>query len=194
MNSFQEFSNAEKSNPPLDQQFIIFRYKKIINEDQDTIENLGEALDVISGIAYDSHFRQCIITSNLGQTNIHKAALFFLDFWGILNSQNSSPDLYKLNELGLKINETLKNVHTHWHHMQHYKAGDAKALKMYSSFWMEILNNKEKGQDYLNSMEIGEKRLVIMKDFDIGKDENLATRMNEGYALLICSAEPVKII
>ena len=59
MNSYQEFSNAEKSNPPFDQQFIIFRYKKIINEEQDSNENLGEALDVVSGIAYDSHFRQC---------------------------------------------------------------------------------------------------------------------------------------
>jgi hypothetical protein len=184
MNSLQEFSNAEKSNPPLDLQFIIFRYKKIINEDQDTTENLGEALDVVSGIAYDSHFRQC-------QTNIHKAAMLFLDFWGILNSQNSSPDLYKLNELGLKINETLKNVHTHWHHMQHYKAGDPKALKMYASFWIEILNNKEKGQEYLNSKETGEKRHVVMKDFDIGKDQNLTTNMNEGYALLVCSAEAV---
>ena len=30
-----------------------------------------------------------------------------------------------------------------------------------------------------------------MKDFDFGKDENISTKMNEGYALLICSAEPV---
>ena len=191
MNSFQEFSNAEKSNPPLDQQFIIFRYKKMINEDQDTIENLGEALDVVSGIAYDSHFRQCIISFYQGQTNIQNAAMLFLDFWRILNSQNSSPDLFKLNDLGLKINETLKNVHAHWHHMQHYKAGDSKALKMYASFWIDILNSKEKGQEFLNSKETGEKAQIVMKDFDFGKDENISTKMNEGYALLICSAEPV---
>jgi hypothetical protein len=76
--------------------------------------------------------------------------------------------------------------------MQHYKAGDPKALKMYASFWIEILNNKEKGQEYLNSKETGEKRHVVMKDFDIGKDQNLTTNMNEGYALLVCSAEAVK--
>jgi hypothetical protein len=187
MNALQEFSNAEKSSPPFDLQFIIFRYKKIINEEQDTVENVGEALDVVSGIAYDSHFRQC-------QTNIGKAAMLFLDFWGILTSHNSTPDLYKMNELGLKINETLKNVHTHWNHMQRYKEGDPKALRMYASFWIEILNNKEKGQQFLNSKESGEKRQVVMKDFHLGKDQNISTNMNEGYALLLCSAEPVLIV
>ena len=117
--------------------------------------------------------------------------MLFLDFWGILNSHNSSPDFYILNDLGLKINETLKNVHTHWHHMQHYKAKDPKALKMYASFWIDILNNKVKGQEYLSSKETGEKRQVAMKELEIGNDENLALNMNDDYSLFICSAEKV---
>jgi hypothetical protein len=82
-NSLQEFSIAEKNNPPFDQQFIIFRYKKIISEEEERGHS-NEALDIVSGIAYDSHFKQC-------QNNIKKASQLYLDFWEHLNPSNSSP-------------------------------------------------------------------------------------------------------
>jgi hypothetical protein len=55
-----ELSNAEKYNPKFDEQFIIYRYKKIIEE---TSSEVGEGegnLDVVSNIAYQNHFTQCM--------------------------------------------------------------------------------------------------------------------------------------
>lgn len=54
-----ELTNAEKYNPRFDEQFIIYRYKKIIEE---TSSELGDGegnLDVVSNIAYQNHFTQC---------------------------------------------------------------------------------------------------------------------------------------
>ena len=178
----QELENAEKSNPPLDQQFIIYRYKKILSEDQDTYTNIlnPDSMDIQSQVAYDSHFRQC-------QNNIINSARMFLDFWSLLSTPNTTPDLYKLNELGLKIHELLKNINSHWNRMQHYKQNDPKALKMYASFCTEILNNREKGKEVLSMMKgnIFDKKQNSNQEFELENDEELA----QGQAVFFCAAE-----
>jgi len=54
-----ELTNAGNYNPRFDEQFIIYRYKKIIEE---TSSDVGEGdgnMDVVSNIAYQNHFTQC---------------------------------------------------------------------------------------------------------------------------------------
>ncbi len=57
-----EFLNIEKdTEPALDEEFVIFRYKKIIEEQMiDTgVAGVEESLDVVSSITYKNHFKQC---------------------------------------------------------------------------------------------------------------------------------------
>ena len=55
-----EFSNAEKYNLGFEEEFIIFRFKKLIEENASSDESeLEENMDVVSNIAYKNHFTQC---------------------------------------------------------------------------------------------------------------------------------------
>ena len=60
--ALMEFVNTEKNtDPDFDEQFVIFRYKKII-EDQmldSNVSGVEENLDVVANIAYKNHFNQC---------------------------------------------------------------------------------------------------------------------------------------
>ena len=75
--ALSELCNAEKYNPPFDEQFIIYRYKKLM---EDEISDLGGSnelsgnLDVVSLLAYESHFRQC-------KDSIHKVDSFHCLKW-----------------------------------------------------------------------------------------------------------------
>ncbi len=54
-----ELSNAEKYSLKFDEQFIVYRYKKLIEENSTEGEEQNENLDVVSNIAYKNHFAQC---------------------------------------------------------------------------------------------------------------------------------------
>lgn len=54
-----EFSNAEKYGPSFDEEFIIYRFKKLIEENSSDDSENEENLDVVSNIAYKNHFTQC---------------------------------------------------------------------------------------------------------------------------------------
>ena len=54
-----ELVNAEKYSPKFDEQFIIYRYKKLIEEQSTEVGEAEENLDVVSNIAYKNHFNQC---------------------------------------------------------------------------------------------------------------------------------------
>lgn len=54
-----ELINAEKYLPKFEEQFIIYRYKKILEEHTSEVGDSEENLDVVSNIAYKNHFVQC---------------------------------------------------------------------------------------------------------------------------------------
>jgi hypothetical protein len=55
-----ELNNTLKYAPRFDEQFIIYRYKKLIEEfNSDVAAESEESLDVVSNIAYKNHFTQC---------------------------------------------------------------------------------------------------------------------------------------
>lgn len=54
-----ELTNAEKYSPSFDEQFIIYRYKKLIEENSGGGNDHDESLDIVSNIAYKNHFTQC---------------------------------------------------------------------------------------------------------------------------------------
>lgn len=54
-----ELINAEKYAPKFEEQFIIYRYKKILEEQTTEVGDSDENLDIVSNIAYKNHLMQC---------------------------------------------------------------------------------------------------------------------------------------
>jgi len=58
--ALHEFNSTELYYPAFDQEFILFRYRKIILEEEE-MNTEGETLDLVEEIAFESHYRQCIL-------------------------------------------------------------------------------------------------------------------------------------
>ena len=58
---FIELATAESNKPRFDQEFLIYRYRKMVEETPDHTESLDEesTLDVVAGMAYNNYYSQC---------------------------------------------------------------------------------------------------------------------------------------
>ena len=139
--ALQELAQVEQYKPPFDEQFIIYRYKKIIEDEIAESQNEGQGgLDVVSEIAFQNLLRQL-------QANIEKSALLHMEFWSQLSEDN--PDLTKLNDIGSKINSSVHNVEEHWNKLLKININNTKAMRLYGKFLIEIINDREAGDDLL---------------------------------------------
>lgn len=174
---------SEKYNPPMDQKFIIYRYRKIITEEEESKSYKGEILDLVSGIAYESHFKQCMI-------NIEKSTQLYMDFWEQLLNINSNFDINKLNEIGVKINNTFNNIEIHWKSMQALKQNDLKAIKLYSGYLIYVLNDKIRGNEISQQWkEKIDKNQSNVRQLNMNLDEKTLNLVKEGSGILICGYE-----
>ena len=62
-------------------------------------------MDLVSETAFQTQLR-------LFQASIEKSALLHMEFWSQLSEDN--PDLGKMNDIGSKINSSVKNVEDNW--------------------------------------------------------------------------------
>ena len=101
-NRFKRFKEAFKQDPAFYAECnAIF---KEISENEENRKDLNEDnLDLVSGIAYESHFKQCFI-------NIEKSAQLYLDFWELLLSTNISPDV-EITDIDKIIGTRNKLIH-----------------------------------------------------------------------------------
>ncbi|CAD8162069.1 unnamed protein product [Paramecium octaurelia] len=140
--ALNELIQAETLSPSLDNDFVIFRYKKIIEEEMNTAQNetFGN-LDFATEIAFQNNMRQF-------QNKIERATLMHMDFWSQL--QEESPDLGKMNEIGSKINLAILQVEELWNRMQKMTQNLPKAMRLYAKFIIEVLQDKEFGEQLLD--------------------------------------------
>lgn len=144
--AMEQLELAMLYNPPLDEQFTIYRCKKLIEES--TVEE-SENLDIISNIAYINYFNQF-------KLGIYKTAELYLEFWTLLlnpNHQDNYENLAKLNELGTKINQVLEEISAAYAKMKEIKQIDMHAIRLYSEFLFQILNEKEKSSEMKKTLE-----------------------------------------
>ena len=143
--AINELLAVEKCRPPFDEQFIMYRYKKIIEDEMTELQSDNQsgtgALDVISMIAFDNYLRQL-------KESIEKAALFHMEFW--LEVLEAEPDLGKLDNTGTKIHAAIAAVEECWEKLQKISQNAPKALKIYADFLREILNDEEAGAELLS--------------------------------------------
>jgi len=71
-----ELINAEKYLPKFEEQFIIYRYKKILEEHSGELGESEENLDVVSNIAYKNHYSQCKYNENCEYNEKFKLKIF----------------------------------------------------------------------------------------------------------------------
>jgi len=139
--ALQELTQAETNSPAFDEQFIIYRYKKIIEDEIAESQNEGQGgMDVVSEVAFQTHLKQL-------QANIEKSSLLHMEFWSQLSEDN--PDLAKLSDIGTKINFSVQYVEDNWSKLQKINASNTRAMRLYGKFLIEILNDKDGGDELL---------------------------------------------
>lgn len=124
--ALQELTYAEQNKPPFDELFIIFRYRKIIEDEISESKNEGTGnLDIVTEISFQNELRQC-------HANIEKSSMHHMEFWSQLSEDN--PDLAKLNEIGSKIHHSVDAVEEHLGKLQRISSNMPKAMKLFGKF------------------------------------------------------------
>ena len=175
--------DIEELNLSLEEEFTIFRCKKLIEDELTDLigENSGN-LDIVRELEYKNlnmRFKNSIVN----------ASNLYIDFWSQLLSSHSSgsEDLTKLNECGTKINKEVKEINDIFEKMQKIKNNDYDAIKIYSDFINDILNDKGKGLKYkLMLNELGDIIDVpSSNEFDSNSLNTL--NLNDKYQYIIAS-------
>lgn len=132
-----ELANAEKSKPGIEHQFMIFRARRLIEDELAEGSEHG-GTDFMAAMNYENMFKQF-------KQLIEKSALLHFEFWAHL--QDDSPDLARLANQGAKINQSILTVEDHWKKLSRMANNAPKALKIYASYLIEVLNDKETGNE-----------------------------------------------
>ena len=182
-----ELANTEKHFPKFEEQFIIYRYKKLLEEQSTDLNDNEDNLDMVSNIEYKNHF---ILFKN----SITKVAALYLEFWSLLlnPNQDCQEDLTKLNDYGTKINTLVEEINNHFEKIQKLKHNDQETIKYYSDFLNDILNDKEKAQKYKNKLNEIEDTKQNTDENNIMNLDITALNSNSEYQYIIVSAQPEK--
>ena len=135
--ALQEIINASNYKPAWDEEFLIFRFKKIIEEEllekkkEDKL--LGLSFDSINELALNSLVKQIKI-------NIEKSANHHLEFWSQLSED--TPDLGKLFEIGNRITIINSSLEDDWERLQRMNIVLPSLYRLYAGFLITILGDK----------------------------------------------------
>ena len=157
----RELVECQKLRPPIDEQFMIYRYIRLIGDSLIESGKESGGYEYISAVNYESSFRKC-------KLNIEKTALLHFEFWNHL--QEDSPDLRRLMDLGIRIDSQLKIVEQYWESMQAIYPNLPKAIKMYAMFLIEVINDKESGNEFLQKAKDS---VQIRTNFENGGGEDM---------------------
>lgn len=118
-----------------------------------------------------------------------------MEFWSLLLNQNqdNQEELSKLNDLGTNINNSLSELNLLFDKVIKLRPNDPETLRIYSDFLHDILNNKEKAEEYRNKINGFEK---TKQNFDENNIMSMGTDAIIGdneYQYIIISAKPDNI-
>ena len=68
-------------------------------------------------------------------------------------------------DLGIRIDQNLKIIEFHWNKMQQISPNTPKAVKLYAMFFIEVVNDKEAGNEMLKNAKDSSK---LKTDFELG--------------------------
>ncbi|CAD8108800.1 unnamed protein product [Paramecium sonneborni] len=136
--ALQELQKAEECEPSLDTQFVLYKYKRIVeseiqdDQNEKTISNheilpISAAPPIISGLAMQ----------------IEKCAYLHMEYWSELNED--TPDVAKLEVSGKNVTDSIRLVQELWLKLKRVCPNHQPSIMLYSVFLIEILNDKEYG-------------------------------------------------
>ncbi|KRX01054.1 PAS domain [Pseudocohnilembus persalinus] len=177
--TLQELHLAEQLDPQFDEQFQIYRYKKIIEEDIFSKKN-GKMNDqeISNEITIESHIKEI-------QYNIELSTNHHIEFWSQM--AEDIPDLIKLYELGIKANQSSNVLEENWKKTE--KLGlDLQApniMRIYIKYLLDVQHDKQSANDVISRLKLvysthneRAKKLTSMNDFQ-----------NESYSMVAVSGE-----
>jgi hypothetical protein len=142
---------AEKADPGFEEEFLIFRYKKII---EDNISDDGKAaeadngssnqVDIVGVIAFESNLRLCTF-------HIIQAAEFNERYWTELLKDD--PSLERLSEIGTAIDFSIIKSNENWRELAQMIENAPVLIKLYSKFLTDVLNEQESAVQLRNEFE-----------------------------------------
>lgn len=118
---------------------MIFRLRKII-EDELAEGHQNGGVDFIAAMNFENTFKQL-------KQLIDKSAMLHFEFWNHL--LEDSPDLVRVSAQGAKINQSIIAVEDSWKKLQMMSSNNPKAIKLYASYQIEVLNDKESGNEQM---------------------------------------------
>lgn len=134
--AYEELTYAQKTDPTFEEEFIIYRFKKIIREN---LENAGEdnTTDLIELIRFDNHISLCE-EAMLQVARLHK------EFWTQLKEE--TPELKKLNTLGSRITKTVNTVRENYAEISKINSSVPEVLHCYAVYLILVANEVAEGK------------------------------------------------
>lgn len=162
--ALEQLSQAENFNPSFEEEFLIYRYKKIIednigednrNSDPDEVKS---EVDIVGMIAFDSHMKFCIYF-------IKQAAEYNKLYW--LELLRDAPSLEVISNIGYEMDLQITKAKENWMKLSKMITTSPIIIKLFSKFLISVLNEQEEGQELLKRFsKIVTKNLKI-KQLDI---------------------------
>ncbi|CAD8089671.1 unnamed protein product [Paramecium primaurelia] len=174
-----ELMITEENKPNLQEEFSIYRYKNLIEEemienDMRTSENKGVDVNII--VVFQNKFVNFL-------SSIEKSVTLHMEFWRELLEEN--PDIQKLQSLGSKITNTVESTSDFYKKLQEMNQNHIKCLQVYGNFLKDIVNDDVEGQRILEKAEYIQKSTAVNK---LGLDqERQKYGENANTCIITCS-------
>lgn len=135
MIAFAELEKVENNYPNLLCQCLIYQYRKAIKQEllKRKHEDMDEA-NITALLAYENYYASF-------REMIEKVAILHVQFWETLLEE--SPNQQRLEKMGHKILHICKEIEIYWEKMQILNCESLKAMKIYSLFMSDIIQDNE---------------------------------------------------
>ena len=138
--AIRQLKIAETMEPNIQQEFIIYRYKKLIEEVSNEKKIIGFSLEneyAINQLAYNN------ATLNLSK-NIEKATRLFIEIWTVLN--NSRIDINKVLSLAKKIYKIKNKINKLWINFDRsFAYNKARQTLLFNKYLEDVWNQQLEG-------------------------------------------------
>jgi hypothetical protein len=142
--ALEELMIAETLDPNFEDQFFIYRYKKIIEDrlgDQTGGKEEDETeIDIVGLIAFKTHLTMCIHF-------VKQAAETQKLYWSEL--LEDKPMIENLNKIGNQIDFQIRKAQENWSKLSKMNANAPLIIKLYSKFLSGLLNDKHNANQLL---------------------------------------------
>ncbi|CAK91236.1 unnamed protein product (macronuclear) [Paramecium tetraurelia] len=165
--ALSELQQAESSGPSFDHEFIIYRYKRIMEDDlqEQQQENINQ-VDLVTEIAFQTQSKQLI-------QQIEKTSLIYIDFWAQL--QEEVPDIGRINNLGFKILDSVNLVQEQWNRLKRLNQKASKLNRLMGKYYSQIMNDEEMGQKLIQQSRMNQNDKFKAIDLEEIQNECLPT-------------------